>query len=187
MYNDKKRLESFPRVSLRKGRLSWWVVTTVTLLLPAQALAVDSALIRSLLIPGLGQAQKGQYTRAAVYAGTAVLSGFSLLLSHVYYNEAVDKYEAQRSIYLSYGDSLSAGSVVSIEEIRSTYEQMNSEYNSAENRLKWRNTFLIAFAATYAVNIVDVLISKPYDPDKAPPLSFEAGPGSFRVTKTFRF
>lgn len=178
-----------PRRSWRSPAASPFGAVAVMLLLifPARASAADSALIRSLLIPGLGQAHQGHYTRAAIYAGSAVLSGFGLLLSHVYYNEAVDKYDAQRSLYLSYGDTLSAGGVVSIEEIQGTYEQMEYEYNSAEDRLAWRNAFLAAFVATYAVNLVDVLISKPYQADKAPAVSLEVGPGSFRVTKTFRF
>jgi hypothetical protein len=154
---------------------------------PAQAMAVDSAFIRSLLVPGTGQAHQGHYTRAAAYAGVAVLSGFGLVISQVYYNEAVDKYDAQKRIYASYDETLSEGGVVSIKDIEGTYALMQAEHDSAEKRFAWRNGFLVAFAATYAINLVDVLISKPYDADRQVPVSVEAGPGGVRITRTFRF
>lgn len=169
-------------------RRGWvWLLVFASLAIPARASALDSAVLRSLILPGTGQAHQGHYTRAAIYAGSAILSGFGIILSQVYYNEAVDKYDAQRGIYASYEESLNNGGVVSIEDMRSTYTTMQSEYDSAEDRLFWRNAFVTAFVATYAINLVDVLISKPFEPDKAPAVSFEVGPESFRVTKAFRF
>lgn len=164
-----------------------WLAVVVSLVIPVQAAAVDSAFLRSLLIPGVGQAHQGHYARAAVYAGSAVLSGFGLLVSQVYYNEAVDKYRGQQRLYASYSETLSEGGVVSIEDIRNTYAKMQMEYNAAEDRLVWRNTLLAAFVAAYTINIVDVLISKPHQVDKDPAVSLEIGPGSLRVTKAFRF
>ncbi len=187
MYTNRPRLEQSSTNPLGALRRSWWPAVILLLLLPAQASAVDSALMRSLLVPGLGQAHQGHYTRAAVYAGSAVLTGFGLFLSHMYYNEAVDKFHTQRDLYVSYGNTLAAGGVVSIEEIQGTYEKMQAEFNSAEDRLVWRNAFLTALVATYAINIVDVLISKPYQADKTPLLGLEVGRGNFRVTKSFRF
>lgn len=163
------------------------VLAFASLAIPVRASAFDSAVVRSLLIPGSGQAHQGHYTRAAVYAGAAVLSGFGIIVSQVYYNEAVDKYDAQRAVYASYAEALDSGGVVSIEDMRSTYAKMQSEYDSAEDRLFWRNAFVTVFVATYAINLVDVLISKPFQPDKAPAVSLEVGPGNFRVTKAFRF
>jgi hypothetical protein len=159
----------------------------VALAVPIGASAMESALVRSLLIPGLGQAHKGHYARAAIYAGSAVLSGFGLLVAQVYYNEAVDKYDAQRGIYASYGETLANGGVVSIIDMQTTYETMQSEYDSAEDRLFWRNAFLTAFVATYAINVIDVLISKSWEAEPAPAVSLEVRPGGFRVTKAFRF
>jgi hypothetical protein len=172
----------FPRRSLVK-----WVAVVLLAAFPAQALAIDSAFIRSLVIPGSGQAQNGHYTRAAVYAGAAVLSGFGLIVSEVFYLESVDKFEAQEDAYLFYQDTLDNGGVVSIGDLEDTYAQMVAEHDNADKRLAWRNGFMIALVTTYAVNLVDVLISKPYQPDNQERLSVEAAPGEVRITKTFRF
>ena len=163
------------------------LVTAVLAAIPAQALAIDSAFIRSLAIPGSGQAQKGHYTRAAIYGGAAILSGFGLIISEVYYLEACDKFDAQADAYRLYEETLDNGGVVSIDDMEDTYAQMVAEHDTADRRLAWRNGFAIAFAATYAVNLVDVLISKPYQADQQERLSVEAGPNGWRVTKTFRF
>jgi uncharacterized membrane protein len=163
------------------------VALAVLLLFPTHAFAVDSALVRSLVVPGLGQVHQGHYARAAVFSGAAVVSAFGLILSQVYYNEAVNKFNAQKRIYASYEKTLSKGGVVSIVDMEGTYREMQSGYNDAENRLVWRNAFLVGFAATYVINVIDVLISKPYDVDKGQRLSVDVGPAGVRITKTFRF
>jgi len=145
------------------------------------------ALVRSLLIPGLGQAHQGHYGRASVYASVAVLSGFGLLLSQLHYNVAVDKYDDQKSIYDSYEDLLRSGEVVSINEINQTYAEMTAAWNECEDRLAWRNAFLITFVATYAVNLVDVLISKPYKIDPEERLAIDVNRDRFLVVKTIKF
>jgi hypothetical protein len=150
-------------------------------------MALDSALVRSMLIPGTGQAQQGHYSRAAIYAGAAVVSGFGILLSQIYYNEAVDKYNAQKRIYAGYQETLDDGGIVSIDDLNDTYRQMQAEHESADGRLVWRNGFIVAFFATYAINLVDVLISKPYDADSEDRVSVEATPDGVRIVKSFRF
>ena len=162
-------------------------VALLIAVLPTQALAVDGALVRSLLVPGLGQAHQGHYTRAAVYSGAAVFSGFGILLTQVHYNEAVDKYNAQRREYAGYQDDLNDGIIVNIGDMNATYDQMNAEYNSAEDRLKWRNAMVTVFVATYVVNLIDVLISKPYKIDEDEQLGLMITPDKFMVTKTIRF
>jgi hypothetical protein len=163
------------------------LVAAVLLAFPARAMAFESAVVRSLLLPGTGQAHQGHYTRAAVYAGAAVLSGFGLLLSQIQYNEAVDKYDEQKQLYASYEDELGSGGVVSIGDLEDTYARMQAEHDSADERYAWRNGFLAALAATYAINLVDVLISKPYAPDKEAPVSVEPTPGGVRIIKSFGF
>jgi len=172
--------------SPRKSAVKW-VAILLLAAFPAQAMAGDSAFVRSLLIPGSGQAQQGHYTRAAIYGGAAVLSGIGLLVSHVYYLEAVDKFNAQKDAYAFYEDTLDNGGVVSIDDLEDTYAQMVAEHDTADKRLAWRNGFMIAFVATYAVNLVDVLISKPYQADQQERLSVEALPDGVRITKAFRF
>jgi hypothetical protein len=171
----------------RSTSSGWVGMMAIVLLLPSHALAVDSSLLRSLVVPGVGQAHQGHYTRAAIYAGTAVLSGFGLLVSQIHYNESVDRFNEQKRIYAGYEDTLRRGGVVSIEDINSTYTLIQAEHKSAEDRFAWRNGFLVAFVATYAINIVDVLISKPDDGDRGERLSVEVNPGSLRITRTFRF
>jgi len=99
----------------------------------------------------------------------------------------VDKLDEQKRIYASYEETLSEGGVVSIVDLETTYEEMEAAHNSADERLVWRNAFLIGFAATYAANLIDVLISKPYDGESDQRLSVEMSPAGLRVTKTFRF
>jgi len=164
-----------------------WVAVALLAAFPARAMAVDSAFIRSLVIPGSGQAQKGHYTRAAIYGGTAILSGFGLIISEVYYLEAVDKLDTQIDTYAAYQETLDDGGVVSIDDLEETYAQMVADHDTADKRLSWLNGFLIAFSANYSVNLVDVLISKPYEPDHQERLSVEAVPSGLRITKTFRF
>jgi hypothetical protein len=164
-----------------------WVAVALFAAFPAQAMAVDSAFLRSLVIPGSGQAQNGHYTRAAIYGGAAIISGFGLIVAEVFYLESVDKFEAQRDSYLFYQETLDDGGVVSIDDLEDTYAQMVAEHDTADRRLAWRNGFAIALVTTYAVNLVDVLISKPYQPDNQERLSVEAAPGGVRITKMFRF
>lgn len=172
-----------------RGSLVWLRPAAMVLLLlfPTHALAVDSAFLRSLIVPGLGQAQQGHYTRSAVFAGAAVATGVGLFLSQIYYREAANKLYAQKHIYASYQETLDDGGVVSIEDMERTYNEMETSHKLAEDRLVWRNAFLVGFAATYAINLVDVLVSKPYDPDHDSRLSVEMTPAGVKVTKAFRF
>lgn len=184
------RVSPFQRPSSdpRPRRRAWrWLLVLAAVLVPAQALALDASLMRSLVLPGLGQVHKGHYTRGALLAGGAVLSGFGIMVSQVYYNEAVDKYRADQRLYDAYAKTLAEGGVVSIEDMRSTYASMQAQYDASEDRLLWRNAFIATFVAVYAVNIVDVLLSEPDRVDAVRPLALEVGPGSFRVTKAFRF
>lgn len=172
---------------IRPMRVPVIALLLIVLIIPTQAFALDSALIRSLLIPGLGQAHQGHYTKASILAGSAILSGFGLLVSQVYYKEAVNKYKDQSGMYASYEEALQQGTVVSLEDMNLTYSNMEAEYDSAEDRLVWRNAFLVAFLATYTVNVIDVLISKPYKIDDEERLSVNVNANGFLVTKTFRF
>ena len=114
-------------------------------------------------------------------------SGFGILLTQVHYNEAVDKYNAQRRVYAGYQDDLNNGVIVNIGDVDATYNEMNAEFNSAEDRLKWRNTMITVFVATYVINLVDVLISKPYKIDEDEQLGLMITPDQVMITKTIRF
>lgn len=166
------------------------IVLLVTLItgIHGQAFAGETnALVRSLLIPGLGQAHQGHYKRASVYASCAIISGFGLLLSQIHYNVSVDKYNFQKDTYQGYEDALRSGQVINITEIDQTYAEMTAAWNEAEDRLVWRNVFLLTFVATYAVNLVDVLISKPYKLDPEERLAIDVNRDRFLVVKTIKF
>jgi len=176
--------------STNSGRRLLVVVLVVVLLavIHGQAVAGETgALVRSLLIPGLGQAHQGHYTRASIYAGCAIVSGFGLLLTQIHYNQSVDRFNAAKSIYLGYEEALESGDIVNISDINAAYTEANAAWNEAEDRLVWRNAFLLTFFATYTVNLVDVLISKPYKIDPDERLAIDVNRERFLVVKTIKF
>ena len=146
-----------------------WIKRTICTVLAAVLVIVTSgpvladseSIVRSLLVPGTGQAHQGHYTKAAIFAGAAVVSGVGLLLSQVHYNQAVMRYNDLREIYLGYPAELQSGTVISYSEIQQTYADMTAAYDRTESRQTWRNVFLGAFLVTYALNIVDVILNKP--------------------------
>lgn len=139
----------------------------MAVLVPGQAVGQTSALWRSLLVPGTGQAHQGNYQKAALFAGAALLSGVGLFLTVVHYNQAVDRYRDSRAAYLDVENRLGQGEVVNIGEINGLFAQTESSWNDAEDRLVWRNVFLVSFIGVYALNIVDVLLSRPHDVETA--------------------
>jgi len=151
-----------------------------------RAQGINSALLRSLLLPGAGQAHEGHYTKAAVFAATGVLSGAGLFISQIHYNRAVEKYESSKSDYLALEDRVRRGELVNYGDIQGTYSAMEKAFDQAETRYKWRNIFLGALIGNYVLNIVDILISEPAV-DKGEVLSIDARGGGFMLIKTFSF
>ena len=125
------------------------------------AFAFDSAIVRSVLLPGSGQAHQGHYTKAALFAGAAIISGVGLFASQIHYDQVSDDYVELSDTYAGYEGRLESGEVISIGEINGTYNSMTAAFDSADHRLMWRNSFLTALIATYALNLVDVLMSDP--------------------------
>jgi hypothetical protein len=172
----------------RLARTAWVMIAfALAVLVPAHASADASALLRSLVIPGSGQAHQGNYARAAMFAGAAVASGVGLVVTQVIYNQSVDKYRNQKRLYLSYQTDLDAGKIVSITTIDDTYRSMQGAFNEADYRYKWRNTFLVSFIATYSLNLVDVIISRPHNADTALKYRLEADEHRVLLTRSFRF
>ncbi|UCH83440.1 MAG: hypothetical protein JSW50_13425 [Candidatus Latescibacterota bacterium] len=164
------------------------LLVVLTTVVHGQAFAGETgALVRSLLIPGLGQAHQGHYTRASVYAGTAIISGFGILLSQVHYNQSVDRYDIAKSVYAGYVEDLENGEIVNVGDLNASYDEVIAAWNEAEDRLVWRNVFLVTFIATYTVNLVDVLISKPYKLDPDERLAIDVNRERFLVVKTIKF
>jgi hypothetical protein len=166
------------------------VVLLLSVMVPGQALAKTSAVVRSILLPGTGQAHEGHYAKAAVFAGAAIISGAGLLVSQINYNREVDRFDSAKSTYTSFVQEWQNGRVVGAFEVAGateTYNQMLSASDEADAWLKWRNVFLTTLIVTYTVNLIDILVSKPHDPETAMRYQVEAGPSRVLVTRSFRF
>ena len=169
-------------------RLHALALAALCVLLPSQVFAADSqSLVRSLLIPGSGQAHQGHYAKAAVFAGSFVFFGFGLFLTEVQYNSSVDKYNNEKTLYNDLGTANANGEVVSIVALDDTYSRMTDAYNESEDRLKWRNAFLTGFLVTYTLNVIDVLMNRPHDPETARSVTIESNLEKVAIVKTFRF
>lgn len=188
---------------MRERRFKRWVcsviVLTMTGLIGSPALAADTAETKgpigaihlkavSVLLPGAGQAHGGHYTKAALFAGAAVLSGAGLFFSQIHYNRALERYENEKRTYLDYPRLLEQ-SEFSYSSIEGTYATMQTAFDDADKRAKWRNVFLGAFIATYGINLLDIILSKPDTGEiqQTPPVSLEVDGGNVRLVKTFSF
>lgn len=164
-------------------------VTAVLLLWGVHPARADTAIIKSILLPGLGQAQQGHYTKATIFASLAIVGWTGLLATQVTYAGSVEKYENNKRIYLYYGKHAAAGTVVRQADIEATYADMTAAYDQAKHDEKWRNAFLGALVVTYAVNIVDIIRSKPDtgEIEREPAVSLEWHGDSFRLVRSIRF
>ncbi len=188
---------------MRERRFKRWVcsvlVLTITVLCGSTAAMAqpggsDSKLgavhekIAAVLLPGTGQAYKGHYTKAALFASAAVFSGAGLFLTQIHYNRALERYENEKRIYLAYPTMLQR-TEVSYSEITATRAAMQDAYNQADERATWRNVFLGALVATYGLNLLDLLLtdSESGEVGRINPVSLEVRDGDVRLVKTFEF
>ncbi len=153
----------------------------------ARPVCADDALLRSLLLPGSGQAQRGHYGRAALFASAAVASGVGIFITQIHYNRASESYNDAKRNYLVLSDRLDRGELVSYEDLTSTYDKMQADLDTAESRYKWRNVFLVTFIGSYALNVADLMISGRSTSENETGLSFEFDGESVRVVKSVRF
>ena len=155
----------------------------------APAMAETGSVVRSVLLPGLGQVHDGHYTRATIFATAAIVSWVGLFATQVEYSRSVEKYDNQKATYLAYGDQLAKGQVVRQADIQSTYDAMTSAYSEADHDEKWRNFFIGALIVTYAVNIVDIVVSEPDtgEVEREPATSLEWTGDGMRLVRTIRF
>lgn len=189
---------------MRQRRFKRWVCSIVVLAFGAASGAPSVALagsagdessgmsidtrIASVLLPGAGQAQQGHYTKAALFASAAVFSGAGFLLTQVHYNRARERYEDQKRIYLDYPKLLNS-QTVAYSDIEATRAEMQAAFDAADERATWRNVFLGAFVAVYALNLVDLIVSNPDtgEGSASSPVSLEMREGDVRLVKTFSF
>ncbi len=154
------------------------------------AAAGTSSVLKSIVLPGTGQAQDGHYTRAAIFASAAIISWTGLFATQINYARSAEKYNNEKRTYLSYADLTAGGQVVLQEDIESTYAEMQSAWDQADHDETWRNVFIGALVVTYAVNIVDIVRSKPDTGEVAPAepsTSLEWRGDGFRLVRTVRF
>jgi hypothetical protein len=165
------------------------VTASAALLLTASspAMAANSILL-SALLPGLGQAQDGHYTKATIFGTAAIASWIGVFASQINYAQSVDKYEEEKRVYLAYQDQLNGGQVVKKSEIDGTYQAMSDAFNHADDEEKWRNVFVGALVLTYGLNLVDIILSRPDTGEvKEPATSMEIQKDGFRLVRTFSF
>jgi hypothetical protein len=177
---------------MKPGKTKRAVAAALALVLVSSAAspaaAVDSVLL-SALLPGLGQAQDGHYGRATAFATAAIISATGLFATQVNYARSVERYENSKRNYLYYQTAIDGGSVVKIDDVNATYASMETAWNESEDDAMWRNVFLGALIATYALNLVDILLSEPDTGERPEPTqtSLEWHGDGFRLVRTIHF
>lgn len=163
--------------------LSTWVVLVLTAS-SSLAAELDSALLRSLLLPGSGQAHKGRYTKAALFVSAGVVSGVGLFISQIHFNRASERYRDEVNDYRDLTRRLEEGQVVRYDELTSTYADMEEAHQQAIRRRKWRNGFLGVLIGTYVLNVVDIMVSS--DGEKGL-VSLRPAPGGVELAASIAF
>jgi hypothetical protein len=150
--------------------------------------AADWSIVPSLLLPGYGQAKNGHYTKAAVFASVTVAGWIGLFATQINYNRAVDAYDMNKATYADYERSLAGGMPVRLSDMQGTYNQMSSDFDTADRRYTTRNVFVGVVAITYALNALDILLAEPETGElEEPAMSLDVNRDRVMVFKTIRF
>jgi len=169
-------------------RLSAAAASAAVLLTASSPARAANSILLSALLPGLGQAQQGHYTKATIFGTAAIASWIGVFASQINYSRSVDSYENEKRQYLAYQDQLDNGTVVKQSDIDATYKSMSESFNHADDQQKWRNAFVGALVVTYGLNLVDIILSRPDTGEvKEPATSMEIQKDGFRVVRTFSF
>jgi hypothetical protein len=166
------------------------LVAAVFVCATATPAAAANSVLLSILLPGLGQAEEGHYGRAAIFSSAAIISWTGVFASEINYSRSVDKYEDEKRIYLAYQDQIDKGKVVRLDDVDATYAAMSEAYDDSDTKEMWRNVFVGALVATYALNLVDVLLSQPESgetEEEPAATSLEVQRDGFRLVRTIRF
>jgi len=151
------------------------------------ARAANSVLL-SCLLPGLGQAHEGHYTKATIFGSAAIASWLGVFASEINYARSVEKYDDEKRTYLAYQTQIDRGEVVKASDVDATYQSMTTAFNKADDEEKWRNAFVGALVITYGLNLVDIILSRPETGEvKEPATSMEIQKDGFRVVRTIHF
>lgn len=169
-------------------RLSAAAASAAILLSAAAPARATNSVLLSLLLPGLGQAQEGHYTKATIFGTAAIASWIGVFASQINYSQSVDKYEEEKRTYLNYQKQIESGTVVKTTDVDGTYQAMSDAFNNADDEQKWRDVFVGALVVTYGLNLIDIILSRPDTGEvKEPATSMEIQKDGFRVVRTFSF
>ncbi len=168
------------------GRIAFATILLVVFFQAGTAWA-ESAFLRSLLLPGSGQAHSGHYGKATLFASAAVISGVGLFIAQIHYDRAAERYNDAKRTYGAFADEIDTGNLLSYEEIDETYQRMLQAHDEATIRFRWRNAFLVSFIGSYVLNMVDVILSSPAGEDREGTVSLEMRGDSVQLVKSLRF
>jgi len=110
------------------------------------------ALLKSIIVPGLGQAYQEKHTRGWLYPAlfvTGVAGSFAILNS---YNTAVDDYNSIRDQYAA---------AYSNDKINSLREEMYKAYDRVESKENIRDLVFITTGIVWLVNAFDTILLPP--------------------------
>ncbi len=171
--------------TLRLSAAAACAAMLITVSSPARA---ANSILLSALLPGLGQAQEGHYTKATIFGTAALASWIGVFASQINYSRSVDKYEDEKRTYLAYQDQIANGTVVKSSDVDATYQAMTDAFSTADDEEKYRNLFVGALVVTYGLNLVDIILSRPDTGEvKEPATSMQIQKDGFRVVRTFSF
>ncbi len=110
------------------------------------------AVLRSALVPGLGQHYSGCNKRSIIYPALEILMIGGIVWANSQYNTSIDDYDVIKIDYLN---------SVSDNQINSNRDLMLSTYDDIESYENQRNYFIIAAVGVWIVNILDAAFFEP--------------------------
>lgn len=131
--------------------------------------------IRSALLPGLGQSYSGSSTRGALYSAAAVFAGILALESHLDYKQEGDRIDA---IILQRGE-LARQSFLTPENSEALAASQRGAVNDQEDEKERRKLWMTISAAVWTASILDAVFLGPPESAAVEPgaeLSFKATP-----------
>jgi hypothetical protein len=112
----------------------------------------SGAVLRSLVLPGLGQYYKDQLTKGLLFTSAAVGAGIYIFINEKARRSAMDDYE---EAYARYRDA------TSLSELYSSYDDLVLAANEAIDKRKSRDKGLYILAGVWALNLIDAAVGWP--------------------------
>jgi hypothetical protein len=113
------------------------------------------AVLRSFVIPGWGQNYTEQKWKSRIFFSLQIASLVSLGLSHLNYEDKLDKYRSQLANYKTASKSFM--------QEAPAWEKMVDAHSKLERIDKARQVLLISSAAIYGANLLDAIFNFPRD------------------------